>query len=94
MSEIDLVHRAARLARIRVEAGEAGADLERALAAFQSIARADTAGVEPLFAPERPASLPRDDRPALDRHAAELLERAPAVQDGWYVVPRVPGAEP
>ena len=88
----DTVTAMARLARLRVDAGELPALTARfngSLALFDQLREIATEGVEPM-ANALDATQPlRDDVVTEGDQRALLQAVAPAVQDGLYLVPRV-----
>jgi aspartyl-tRNA(Asn)/glutamyl-tRNA(Gln) amidotransferase subunit C len=86
------VHRIAQLARIEIDAAEAGevrTKLDAIFALINELAAIDTRGVAPM-AHAQDVSLPlREDRVTEpDRHAL-FQSVAPAVEDALYLVPKV-----
>jgi aspartyl/glutamyl-tRNA(Asn/Gln) amidotransferase C subunit len=88
------LRRVERLARLALEPAREerlAADLERVLAAFESLTAVDVRGLEPLHQPNDGRGSERDTRrvapePPLDREA--LLARAPRTRDGFFSVPK------
>lgn len=88
------LRRVERLARLALEPEREerlAADLERVLAAFESLTAVDVRGLEPLHQPNDGRGSERDTRrvapePPLDREA--LLARAPRTRDGFFSVPK------
>jgi aspartyl-tRNA(Asn)/glutamyl-tRNA(Gln) amidotransferase subunit C len=89
---LDHVERAARLARIAIEASEADAVLEQLQRIFDMIeemSAVDVSGVEPMsHAQDVVLRLREDVVTEVDQR--ELFQSiAPRVEDGLYLVPRV-----
>jgi len=86
------VQRLADLARIEIDAGQAGevrAKLDAIFAMINELAAIDTAGVVPMAHAQDVALPLRDDEvTAVDRRA-RYQSGAPAVEDGLYLVPKV-----
>lgn len=85
------VERLARLALDPEREERLAADLERVLAAFESLTAVDVRGLEPLHQPSDGRGSERDTRreppePPLDRET--LLARAPRARDGFFSVPK------
>jgi aspartyl-tRNA(Asn)/glutamyl-tRNA(Gln) amidotransferase subunit C len=95
-SEVDLVRKTAKLARLELSDAEAvqfGGQFTRILEAFQALSKLDVEGVEPMTGATDQHDVMRDDRarPSLDR--ARALGNS-AKQDGeYYVVPKTVGGE-
>lgn len=91
------LERVARLARIDLSGARRerlAADLARVLAAFESLAVVDVAGVEPLHQPLVGAGTTRDTRlapPEAPLPRDVLLANAPAAQAGFFGVPKTVG---
>jgi aspartyl-tRNA(Asn)/glutamyl-tRNA(Gln) amidotransferase subunit C len=86
------IHRIAHLARIEItdeQARATAAQLNDIFAMIEQIGRIDTTGVAPMTHPLDGVQRLREDvaEPTPDR--AELLQNAPAQQDGLFLVPRV-----
>lgn len=89
------VERVARLARLRIEAGdldERAKDLARILEMFERLTEADIEGVEPLAHPLSDTQRLRPDTITEEVDREELQRGAPEVRDGMYTVPRVIGS--
>ena len=88
----DDVNRIAQLARIEVAPDEAGEVLSRMSGIFRLIEEmqaVDTTGVEPMSHAQDVTLRLRDDR-VTEHDQHELFQsRAPQVEDGLYLVPRV-----
>lgn len=87
----------ARLARIDLSEAELdlyAAQLATVLGHAAQLRALDTAGVEPTAHPLPLTNVlrPDEERPCLDR--AEVLDQAPAVEDGRFRVPRILGEAP
>jgi aspartyl/glutamyl-tRNA(Asn/Gln) amidotransferase C subunit len=85
------VERLARLALDPEREERLASDLERVLAAFESLTAVDVAGLAPLHQPNDGRGCERDTRLAppgapLEREA--LLERAPRAREGFFSVPK------
>jgi aspartyl-tRNA(Asn)/glutamyl-tRNA(Gln) amidotransferase subunit C len=89
---LDDVNRIAQLARIEVAPDEAGEVLSRMSGIFRLIEEmqaVDTTGVEPMSHAQDVTLRLRDDR-VTEHDQHELFQsRAPQVEDGLYLVPRV-----
>jgi len=87
----NLEHLAA-LAKLRLQP-ELRARLERdfgaILAMIEQMQAADTADVEPLAHPPDLQQRRREDRVRQELEREELQRSAPAVREGFYIVPRV-----
>jgi aspartyl-tRNA(Asn)/glutamyl-tRNA(Gln) amidotransferase subunit C len=86
------IHRIAHLARIEItdeQARSTAAQLNDIFAMIEQIGRIDTTGAAPMTHPLDGVQRLREDvaEPTPDR--AELLQNAPAQQDGLFLVPRV-----
>ena len=86
------VHRIAHLARIEItndQARATAAQLNDIFAMIEQIGKVDTSGVAPMTHPLDGTQRLRDDvvEPLLERE--QLLQNAPAQQDGLFLVPRV-----
>lgn len=82
----------ARLARLGIEPDHVDGiahDLSRVLELFDALAAIDTTGVEPMAHPLDAVARLRDDAVTEPNRRDALLAPAPAVQDGWFLVPRV-----
>ena len=89
---LDDVRRIAHLARIEIDAREAGevhAKLEAIFAMIDQLQAVDTTGVEPMSHAQDVVLALREDRVTETDHRAEYQRIAPAVEDGLYLVPRV-----
>ena len=90
------VSRIAQLARLELQADEAGALLEQLNGFFDIVERmraVDTSGVEPLYTPlaavrEVPLRL-RDDEVSEGNQRSANQQSAPALEDGLFLVPKV-----
>lgn len=91
MADIDLTHlcRLAQLALSPAEQTAVRADLERIIAMVDQMQAVATDAIEPLAHPlGHTARLRRDEvTESIDRERFQAL--APAVKDGFYLVPRV-----
>jgi aspartyl-tRNA(Asn)/glutamyl-tRNA(Gln) amidotransferase subunit C len=89
---LDDVARIAHLARIEIDAGaarEVHAKLEAIFAMINELQAIDTAGIAPMsHAQDLMLPLRDDVVTESDRHA-DYQRVAPAVEDGFYLVPRV-----
>jgi aspartyl-tRNA(Asn)/glutamyl-tRNA(Gln) amidotransferase subunit C len=89
---LDDVARIAHLARIEIDAGaarEVRAKLEAIFAMINELQAIDTAGIAPMsHAQDLMLPLRDDVVTESDRHA-DYQRVAPAVEDGFYLVPRV-----
>jgi aspartyl-tRNA(Asn)/glutamyl-tRNA(Gln) amidotransferase subunit C len=89
---IDVAH-VARLARLRLDEAalaRCARHLQAILHHFETLAELDTAEVEPAVYAVDVAGCVREDRERTDRPARDaLLANAPALADGFFVVPRV-----
>lgn len=82
----------ANLARLELndtQSAEYAQSLNKILVMMESLKAIDTDGVEPLKSPfDNPQPL-RPDLVSENNHRDEYQTVAPAVQDGYYLVPRV-----
>ena len=88
----DDVNRAANLARIAIDEGEAQAVLAQLNGIFQLIAEmraVDTRGVEPMSHALDLVQRLRDDAVTEGDQRAQLQPLAPHVEGGLYIVPKV-----
>ena len=89
---LDDVTRLARLARIDIDAGDAndvGAKLDAIFRLIDELQAIDTTGIEPM-AHAQDVSLPlRDDVVTEGDRRTLYQQQAPAVADGFYLVPKV-----
>ncbi|HEY2864544.1 MAG TPA: Asp-tRNA(Asn)/Glu-tRNA(Gln) amidotransferase subunit GatC [Casimicrobiaceae bacterium] len=89
---LDDVQRIAHLARIEITAGEAADVREKLERIFELIGRmraVDTAGIVPMSHAQDVVLPLREDR-VTDTDRRELYQQgAPAVADGFYLVPKV-----
>ena len=86
------VNRAATLARIAIDEGEAQAVLAQLNGIFQLIAEmqaVDTRGVEPMSHALDLVQRLRDDAVTEGDQRAQLQPLAPQVEGGLYIVPKV-----
>jgi aspartyl-tRNA(Asn)/glutamyl-tRNA(Gln) amidotransferase subunit C len=90
------IRRLSRLARIRVDAQEAGAlgsELSGIFSLIDQLRAVDTDGVEPLAHPldavQESAQRMREDRAAAAIDRAAHLANAPQTEGGLFLVPRV-----
>jgi aspartyl-tRNA(Asn)/glutamyl-tRNA(Gln) amidotransferase subunit C len=95
-SEVDIVRKTAKLARLELGAAEAekfGLQFGRILQAFQKLSTLDVANVEPMTGATALADVLRDDRarPSLARES--LLANAPKQDGEFYDVPKTVGGE-
>jgi len=92
MLSLDQVIRIAHLARLELSPAEAAAmqqEMNAILAMVDQMAAADTAGIEPMAHPQEVAQRLREDRVSESGHREEFQSAAPAVEDGFYLVPQV-----
>ena len=88
----ETVKRVARLARIRVSEEEAAAlegELSGILGWVEQLAEVDVTGVEPMTSVTPMRMKKRADEVTDGGRAADVLANAPAVQDHYFVVPKV-----
>ena len=89
---LDDVRRLADLARIEItpaEASDVHAKLERIFELIGRLRAVDTTGIEPMSHAQEVVLPLREDRVTeTDRHLL-YQQGAPAVEDGYYLVPRV-----
>jgi len=95
-SELDLVRRAAALARIdisEVEARTIAPQFARILEHFKALEEVDVEHAEPMIGATRQRDVTRPDevRPSFPRD--ELLANAPEPKDGFYSVPKTIGGD-
>jgi aspartyl-tRNA(Asn)/glutamyl-tRNA(Gln) amidotransferase subunit C len=86
------VQKIARLARLRVDAGEqaeVAARLDSILGMVGRLQATDTAGVSPMAHPLDAVQPLRADVVSETDHRAAYQAIAPAVENGLYLVPRV-----
>ncbi len=86
------VRRIAHLARIEVADGEVEhlrGELNAILAFVEQLAEVDVAGVEPMRSVTPMQLAAREDVVTDGGIADDVLRNAPAVEDGFFVVPRV-----
>jgi aspartyl-tRNA(Asn)/glutamyl-tRNA(Gln) amidotransferase subunit C len=87
----DQVTAIARLARLHIDASEVagyGAQLSRILDLVAEMDRVDTDGVEPLAHPLEVTARLRPDVVTEPDRRGVLQQGAPAVEDGYYLVPK------
>lgn len=92
MLEEAQVQTLARLARIAVEPAELSvlaAQLSRILSLVEAMEAVDTQGVEPLAHPLEPTPRRRPDSVTETDQRAQFAAVAPAMAEGYYLVPRV-----
>ncbi len=92
MLEEAQVQTLARLARIALEPAELpslAAQLSRILSLVEAMEAVDTTGVEPLAHPLEPVPRRRPDAVTETDQRAEFGAVAPAMAEGYYLVPRV-----
>ncbi len=94
--KLDDVQRIAHLSSLELSQAEAEAVLPQLQAVFalvEEMQAVDTSGLEPLAHPIlflRDLAQPmREDAVTESDHRAENMKSAPAVQDGYFLVPRV-----
>ena len=86
------VARIAALARLELTPAEAEVmrgELDAILAMVDRLGAVDTAGIEPMAHPQEAAQPLREDRVTEGNRRAEYQDRAPATEDGLYLVPQV-----
>ena len=92
MLSLDQITRIAHLARLELSEVEARAMLESLndiLAMVDAMSAVDTAGVEPMSHPQDANQRLRADR-VTEADQREIFQSlAPAVEDGFYLVPKV-----
>jgi aspartyl-tRNA(Asn)/glutamyl-tRNA(Gln) amidotransferase subunit C len=92
MLSLDQITHIAHLARLELSAVEARAMLESLndiLAMVDAMSAVDTAGVEPMSHPQDANQRLRADR-VTEADQREIFQSlAPAVEDGFYLVPKV-----
>lgn len=71
------------------ESARFGVDLARILAYMGALAEVDTEGVMPLASPNEGACSLRADVPIREVLPAAVLEAAPRLQGGAFVVPKI-----
>jgi aspartyl-tRNA(Asn)/glutamyl-tRNA(Gln) amidotransferase subunit C len=89
---IEDVHRIAKLARIRVEAGEAAgyqAQLNGIFGLIEAMQAADTAGVEPMSHAQDLSQRLRADVVTEPNRREAFQAVAPQTENGLYLVPKV-----
>ena len=94
--DAETVRKVAHLARLEITPAEAdvlGAQFASILAAFRVLGQVDVEGVEPAAIAAPGPGVLRDDLPRPSLEADELLERAPAREDGFFSVPKTVGGE-
>lgn len=92
MLEEAQVRSVARLARIQIEESEipaVAAQLSRILEFVAQMSSVDTTGVEPLAHPLELTARRRADQVTEGDQRVTLQGSAPAVEGGYYLVPRV-----
>jgi aspartyl-tRNA(Asn)/glutamyl-tRNA(Gln) amidotransferase subunit C len=90
-SDIDVVLRTARLARLRIDEREAarlGGEFARILAAFQDLASADVTGVEPIVQAVQLRNVLREDEPRASLAREAVLGSAPVREGDFFAVPK------
>lgn len=88
----DDVHRIARLARLRINAGEVddySRDLTRILGLVAQMEAVDTESIAPMAHPLDVTLRLRPDEVTETSRREDFLEIAPAADQGLYLVPRV-----
>ena len=95
-SDIDIVKKTAKLARLELgeaEAAKFGEQFGRILQAFQQLAKLDVSGVEPMTGATELSDVLRDDRakPSLERE--RVLANGPKQDGEYYVVPKTVGGD-
>jgi aspartyl-tRNA(Asn)/glutamyl-tRNA(Gln) amidotransferase subunit C len=88
----DTVKRVARLARIAVSDEEAEAlkgELNAILGFVEQLNEVDVDGVEPMTSVIATTMKKRPDQVTEHDQAAEIVANAPAVEDSFFVVPKV-----
>jgi aspartyl-tRNA(Asn)/glutamyl-tRNA(Gln) amidotransferase subunit C len=92
MLSLEQVSRIAHLARLELSGDEAAAmqqQLNDILAMVDRMRAVDTAGIEPMAHPQEVTQRLREDR-VTESDSRELFQSiAPAVEDGFYLVPKV-----
>ncbi len=86
------VEKIARLARLRIDAGERAAVAARLGSILDMVDRlqaAPTAGIAPMAHPLDAVQALREDRVTEQNHRADYQRIAPATEQGLYLVPRV-----
>ena len=95
-ARIELVRRAAALARLELAAAEEAVlaeEFARILEHFRVLEEVDVEGVEPMTGATRVLDVTRPDEPRAIEIAFPLLDSAPAARDGFYGVPKTVGGE-
>jgi len=90
--DLATVKRVAHLARIHVTDEEAEAlrgELSAILGFVEQLNEVDVSGVEPMTSVLPTAMKKREDRVTDGEIAADIVANAPAVQDRYFVVPKV-----
>jgi aspartyl-tRNA(Asn)/glutamyl-tRNA(Gln) amidotransferase subunit C len=88
----DQIRQVAHLARLELDPGlveKYARELSNILEMVGRLARADTAGVEPMAHPLDMSQRLRPDAVTEPDRRAELQAHAPAVKHGLYIVPKV-----
>jgi len=95
-SDIELVQRTARLARLEISGERARAlapQFARILEALEVIGKLDLEGVEPMLGATELEDVVRPDSPRPGLEVEDLMAGAPRDEDGFYRVPRVVGGD-
>lgn len=90
-TDLDTVRKTAHLARLDIgdaELAKLAGQFARILEAFQSIAKLEVEGVEPMTGPTDLADVVRADRPRPSLERESVLENAPARSGEYYSVPK------
>lgn len=90
--DTDTARKVARLARIRIEAGDLpalAAELSGILTFMEQLNEVDVAGVEPMTSVTPMRLKQRDDRVTDGNCPAAILANAPDAREGFFAVPKV-----
>jgi aspartyl-tRNA(Asn)/glutamyl-tRNA(Gln) amidotransferase subunit C len=95
VSERDVRH-VADLARVGLDPARVPAlvaQLNGILSHMEVLAAVETRGVEPMAGPPGPSRLMRPDEPSADALIVPTEQNAPAMRDGFFLVPRLASHE-
>lgn len=88
-SEIETIARLAKLDVNRIDVPRLGQDLNNILNFVQQMDSVDTSTVEPLGSPVAKENMLRKDEADFEIQRDEYQATAPAVDKGFYLVPKV-----
>lgn len=87
--DIESIAHLARLGLDKNDLAPLAADLSTMLSLVEQLQAVDTEGVEPMAHPASASLVLRDDVVSEHNQRDVLQEPAPALQDGYFLVPRV-----